>query len=198
MRIHYIANIRLPTEKAHGIQVMKMCESFADQGVSVNLIVPTRVNLDIKERNPFKYYGVRSTFDITKVSSFDPIWLWKLGRGIYIKLQSAFFMLSLSLYLLFLREKEDIIFYTRDEYLLSLLLRFSKKVVWEGHSLPRRRNSYIRHWRKCFRIVAISNGLKKDLVGLGLDGNKIFGLKPWIWLVMIITAAGFVFPRIFF
>lgn len=29
MRLIYISNARLPTEKAHGIQIMKMCEAFA-------------------------------------------------------------------------------------------------------------------------------------------------------------------------
>ena len=29
MKIVYIANARIPTEKAHGIQIMKMCEAFA-------------------------------------------------------------------------------------------------------------------------------------------------------------------------
>ena len=28
MRITYIANVRLPTEKAHGLQIMKMCEAL--------------------------------------------------------------------------------------------------------------------------------------------------------------------------
>ena len=29
MNILYLANVRLPTEKAHGAQIMKMCEAFA-------------------------------------------------------------------------------------------------------------------------------------------------------------------------
>ena len=49
MKILYIANIRLPTEKAHGIQIMKMCEAFADIGHKVELIVPWRFNF-IKNR----------------------------------------------------------------------------------------------------------------------------------------------------
>jgi len=33
MKLIYIANIRLPTEKAHGLQIMKMCEAFANYGL---------------------------------------------------------------------------------------------------------------------------------------------------------------------
>ncbi|MDP3697173.1 MAG: GxxExxY protein, partial [Candidatus Taylorbacteria bacterium] len=32
-RTLYIANLRLPTEKAYGIQIAKMCEAFADYGL---------------------------------------------------------------------------------------------------------------------------------------------------------------------
>jgi len=35
--ILYIANIRLPTEKAHGLQIVQNCEAFADAGVDVTL-----------------------------------------------------------------------------------------------------------------------------------------------------------------
>jgi hypothetical protein len=31
-KLVYIADIRLPTEKAHGIQIMEMCSAFADLG----------------------------------------------------------------------------------------------------------------------------------------------------------------------
>ena len=44
MKITYLANIRLPTEKAHGIQITKMCESFASLGHEVTLVVPDRVS----------------------------------------------------------------------------------------------------------------------------------------------------------
>ena len=44
MKILYIANIRLPAEKAHGIQIMKMWEAFADLGYGVELVVPWRFN----------------------------------------------------------------------------------------------------------------------------------------------------------
>jgi len=33
MKLIYIANARIPTEKAHGIQIMKMGEAFAKYGL---------------------------------------------------------------------------------------------------------------------------------------------------------------------
>ena len=77
MKILYIANIRLPTEKAHGIQIMKMCEAFADIGHKVELIVPWRFNFIKIE--PFEYYGVKKNFKITKLPSLDLVWLGRIG-----------------------------------------------------------------------------------------------------------------------
>jgi len=64
MKIYYLANARIPTEKAHGFQIMKMCEGFANQGVNVELIIPQRYNY-IKD-DPFKFYGIRNNFKIKK------------------------------------------------------------------------------------------------------------------------------------
>ena len=76
-KLLYIANIRLPTEKAHGIQIMKMCEAFAHEGVNVELVVPRRFNV-IKE-DPFAYYGVGKNFTTTRIPSFDLIAFGKIG-----------------------------------------------------------------------------------------------------------------------
>ena len=55
-KILYIVNVRIPTEKAHGIQIIKMCESFSDNGMDLELLLPKRIN-NIKE-NPFNYYNI--------------------------------------------------------------------------------------------------------------------------------------------
>ena len=39
MKLIYLANARIPTEKAHGRQIMKMCEAFVDAGLEVELEV---------------------------------------------------------------------------------------------------------------------------------------------------------------
>ena len=77
MKILYIATIRLPTEKAHGIQIMKTCEAFARIGHSVELVVPTRRNM--LTDNPFDYYGVERTFKITTLSVPDLVRFGRFG-----------------------------------------------------------------------------------------------------------------------
>ena len=69
MRITYITNQRMPTEKAYGVQVSKMCEAFAYSGVSVILLVPFRKN-KIKEA-PFEYYDIKENFKFKKIWAPD-------------------------------------------------------------------------------------------------------------------------------
>lgn len=140
MKVIYLANVRIPTEKAYGIQIMKMCESLALQGVEIKLIVPTRVSREFKGIDPYLYYQVRKNFKIQKIKTLDPYWLMKLPFGIYIKLQSLFFIVNIFLRYLSKKDFKEAILYTRDEYLLPVLFRLGKKVIWEVHNLPRRRN----------------------------------------------------------
>ncbi len=59
-KLTYISNSRIPTKFAYGVQIMKMCEEFANQGIEVELILPARWQ-KIKE-DPFKFYGVKKEF----------------------------------------------------------------------------------------------------------------------------------------
>src|SRR3989344_4789036 len=51
MKIYYIANARMPSEKAYGIQLAKMCEAFIEQGIEVELCIPRtlRSHISLKE-----------------------------------------------------------------------------------------------------------------------------------------------------
>ena len=66
MKLSYVADIRLPTEKAHGAQIMKTCEAFSLNGIDTELIIPWRFNR-LKD-DPFRYYNIRTKFKITKNS----------------------------------------------------------------------------------------------------------------------------------
>ncbi|MFA6428761.1 MAG: glycosyltransferase family 4 protein [Candidatus Buchananbacteria bacterium] len=179
MKILYFSNSRIPTEKAHGVQIIKMCEGFAlsgeanEQSVEVELILPTRKNQPFFGQDAYDYYQVRKNFKLVKIFSCDPVFLLKFISGLYIKVQLSFFICSLFLYLLFIKKDKETIFYTRDEYLLPLLQFFSNKVVWEAHNLPRNKRYYQKYWRRCFKIIAISKGLEDELVTLGLSGSLI-------------------------
>ncbi len=124
MKLIYIANIRLPTEKAHGIQIMEMCAAFAGCGMEVELVVARRFNL-IKD-DPFIYHDIKKNFTICKLLCLDLIGLGKFGFIIEV----VSFSLSAAIYSL---TRKDSIFYTRDASVALFLKLLGKKVAWEGH-----------------------------------------------------------------
>ena len=173
MRILYIANARIPTEKAHGIQIVKMAGSFADAGVNLELVLPTRKNQEFKNVDIHTHYDVQNNFKITKIKTFDPTFLFKFPSGTYIKIQTLLFIKSLRKYFKQAEIAQDDILYTRDQYLIPLLLKFSKNVVWEVHDLPRNKAKYARYWKKCSKVITITQGLSDELEQLGIDHEKI-------------------------
>ena len=47
MRLFYITNSTIPTEKAYGYAISKMCEQFANLGIEITLVLPK-----LKRKNP--------------------------------------------------------------------------------------------------------------------------------------------------
>lgn len=167
MRITYLANARLPTEKAHGIQISKMCESLAGSGADVELVLPKRLN-HIKA-DIFGYYGVKRNFSIKKLFCLDALSLLPIFKSIGYWIESFTFALSAGIYL---RNRAGVV-YIR-ELLDMLFLSKKHRVIWEAHHLPARANWLF--WsllKKVDKFVVITRGLKSDLMELGIAENKI-------------------------
>jgi len=176
MKIIYLANVRMPTEKAHGIQISKMCEAFGNTGIELELVLPWRFN-KMKE-DIFNYYGVKNNFKIKKIFSLDliPLNIPKICFWI----QSLSFSISVFFYLLFSTKggsafggkKTDII-YSRDSFLLFLLSFFKKNLICEIHTFP---NNFFLHkkvFKKAKNIIVITKGLKDSLIKKDIDKNKV-------------------------
>jgi len=161
-KLFYIANVRMPTEKAHGIQIAKMCEAFANQGCTVELIVPIRKTTI--PQDPFEYYSVKKNFKITKLWCLDTVsWGW---LGFWI--ESITFAKIAMLYVLFKKG----IFYTREEFLAFCLALLGKKVMWEAHM--GQRNFFVYYLiRHRVPTIVISKGLKEFYVTLGAKEEHI-------------------------
>lgn len=160
---YYIANIRLPTEKAHGIQIMNMCSAFARSGQEVTLLVPRRKN-HIKE-NPFSYYGVSKNFKIEKLPTIDLFGSSHLG----FLLQSVVFALKSFVYL---ATHSRGVVYSRDELPLLFASFFGGENIWEVH-MPRYNMLAKILLRRIKKIVAISQGLKDFYITKGFLQKSI-------------------------
>lgn len=168
MKILYIENIRLPTEKAHGIQIMKMCEAFADLGHEVVLFVPCRKNTI--QTDPFEFYGIKKIFTIKRVWVPNIIFLGKIGfyiQTLYFSEVSAQFLYSY---------KPELV-YSREERILVNLIFIAKNIIWESH-----RGS----WNLAAKIISrfakkmavISRGLKDFYIGKKSELSRKIVLLP--------------------
>ncbi len=169
MKIIYISNSRIPTEKANGFQIMKMCEAFSNAGIEIELWLPKRLN-QIKE-NTFSYYNIKETFSIKKIPVIDIMPLEKILGPIVSWIESISFSISMLFYLSKNRAAE--IIYSRDQFTGWFLSFFNRKFIYEIHSFPKNFNWHKRLWKKAYFIIAITQGLKNLLIKHGIDSEKI-------------------------
>jgi len=163
MKLTYVANMRLPTEKAHGVQIMKMCEAFAREGVEVELIVPRRRN-NLKN-DPFEYYGVDRVFSIKTLPTVDLVGIIpRLGLWIEATVFSFFLIF-------YLRGRKEII-YSRDNISLYFLSFFFSHLFWESHVGSW--NFVVRRVvKKVDGIISITEGGKNFIVEKGVSPDEV-------------------------
>jgi len=167
MKIVYITKARLPTEKAHGYQICKMCEEFSNRGVEIELWAPERGN-DIKA-DIFSFYGLNNNFKIKKIKSFDFFRYWRyLGKASFW-LQGF----SLGLKLLFTPADKEAIIYTRDPEIGWIFSLRGYRTVFEAHSWPESKTWLYKLLIKRTKIVTITRSLGELLVQAGLENNNI-------------------------
>lgn len=154
--------MRLPTEKAHGLQIMKMCDAFTRHGARVTLFVPRRFN-HIKD-DPFEYYAVPKSFKIVRLPCLD-----------FLSVSASwpvFWMLSLSFYfsvwLFSLFHKFDFI-YSRD----ALAGLFFNDIIFEAHSLPKKNWLSKKIWPRIKRFVVLTSFIKERLIKEGISESAI-------------------------
>ncbi len=171
MKLLYIANIRLPTEKAHGLQIVQNCEAFADAGAVVTLWVARRVNTPELRgvRDIWAHYGVRRNFALRRLPCIDLLPLVpdrsdRLAQVIFL-LQLWTFSLVALLGALFTRS--DVI-YSRDETILLLLslIKPRRALAYEAHTLAQGRYGRAlqrRVVRRVGQVFAVTRKLGDDL-----------------------------------
>jgi len=170
MKMIYLVNARIPTEKAHGVQIMKMCQAFQKAGLDIELVVAKRLNPGFKNISPFDYYGISQRFPIKKLWLIDVVG-WRFLGVFSVLIPNITFALSAFFHLLF--KKADII-YSRDEFSLFLLSFFKDNLALEVHVFPQSKLFlYKRIFKRVKKIIVINNRLKELIVGLGIDPDKV-------------------------
>lgn len=168
MKMIYIANHRLPTEKAYGIQMAKMAEAFSGLGIKITLVAPFRLS---RERGSvFKYYGLKRSFKFKRIWTPD---FYLPGRLDKIAFHIKSFISAFILAFYALTNEPDIVF-SRDEMPLYLLSFFCDGLIFEAHKFSEKRFFFYKRFKKVkIKIIAISGGIKKELEKFGFDPNNI-------------------------
>lgn len=177
MKILYVEPIRLPTEKAHGIQIMEMCAAFKRRGADVELVVSDR-KTPIAE-DPFEYYNVRERFTITRLPSPDLINFGPIGFWLFLVI---FAMRALR----YARLSGADIVYTRTPAVAKLFSkRYRGAIVWEvhaRHTMPRK------VLEKLSLVVPITHGLSRWYETQGVPSARLHVAPDGVNLASIESA----------
>jgi len=141
MKLIYITNTRLPSEKANSYQSMQMCYSFSKVFNEVELWTGKARNTKELEKvkDVFKYYNVEKTFFIRKFFQFDSKFLFNINEFTWANLRDFIFSINACLSLIKYKNSPETVVYTRVWYILYVFLFFKKvglvnnKIFFESH-----------------------------------------------------------------
>ena len=171
----YAANNRLPTEKAHGLQIAQMCEAFAQAGYTVTLVAPRRINTaEMRAAGSlWAHYGVDPVFAFRRLPALDLFPIFPRWRIAFVA-QTITFALALAVWLL--RRRADVL-YTRDLFLAAwlALIRPRTPLVYEAHALHRSRagRAIERFVVRRAHVVALTAHLADRLRAQGADRVQV-------------------------
>ena len=164
-KIVVIFNNRLPTERAHGFQIVKMCEELASAGKSVELVIPKSKN-KIKE-NIFSYYGVKNNFKVKE------LWALNLFFGdITYRVRYFTFLISLFFY----KISDSTVYLTRNPEVVFLISIRKGKIIFENHNwyeTEKKIKKNLALVKNAFGFITTSEIIKKEFVNKGVNADKI-------------------------
>lgn len=144
---------RFPSEKAASLFAAKSCESFADTGMNVTLLVPRRVGR-VKEV-PFDYYGVHKNFKIVYLPTLDFLNL-RIFQALAFQIGFLVFSVSCFLYLIFKAKRTDII-YSNESLPVLLSSFYFPNTLYEVHDFPEHKLWFYKVLFRMVRHILVTN-----------------------------------------
>ena len=185
MKILYLANIRIPSEKGETLQIVKMCDALSrvrirthmqrnaprDRNMDVELIIPKRINKTLKNKNPYTYFGVHESFVIRKLATIDLMPLRKYVGKFAYRLNYWLFIKAAVRHA---KTHTPDIIYSRDWRIINKLANSGAKLVYELHDFREQdADGYKSVVATGAHIVVITKGLKAKLVDIGISEEYI-------------------------
>jgi glycosyltransferase involved in cell wall biosynthesis len=180
VRLIYLANNRIPSEKANSLQIMQMCRAFQQEGAEIRLVVPHRMQPKVMRTvaDPFAYYGLPDRFPIVRLPCVDALEVAPSRlQPVAFALQSSTFCLSVAGYLA--SHRADL-YYSRDPLSTLLLGRapgsVRSRAVYEAHTFPKpgpRQQAHVDSIARMRGVVCITRGLADEYEALGIPRSRI-------------------------
>jgi glycosyltransferase involved in cell wall biosynthesis len=169
MRIAYCTNVRLPTERAHGHQVARVCDALTQIGHVVTVFAPFRVNTVTQDFHAF--HGADARVQMRHLGRFDPIDKAWLPRAVQLPVLNI--QLRRALAKALAAGNFDVL-YTRTPALLATLLNTGIRTVLELHAIPRRhQRMFVRQCNRCALVVCLTSPMRDALVALGVEAARV-------------------------
>jgi glycosyltransferase involved in cell wall biosynthesis len=188
MKVWYVANARLPTEKAHGYQILQMGQAFAEAGAAVELLHPARVNTPALRAvtDVDAYYGLRTPVPRRTLPCSDWLQLVTVTAPFLRGLAPAAFRRQQRTFAAAAAEvlhavPGDAVIYLRSVDLCELLLErlpavHAEQMFIELHHLPedaRRLERQLRTLRRVLGIISLTRAMAETLAEHGLPAERI-------------------------
>ena len=168
MRIAYCTNVRLPSERAHGHQVARVCDALAALGHEVEIFVPQRRN-SIQD-DYWTFHKADRRVQLTYLGKFDPI-DWPIPKFLQLFLLNFQFTISICKKL---QMQKTAIIYTRSPALLSTLLKTKIPVALELHTLPKRgRSRFAALCNRCALVICLTTPMRSELLSWGVEPGRV-------------------------
>ncbi len=171
-----LSNARLPSERAQSLQVVQAACAFARAGVSTTLLHARRRRTPALPagQDVFSHYGAPSGPRAELVALPCSDWIDAVPRALQFlpaRVQELTFSRNAARFVL--RERRQAAVLSREIEAARMLLRGGHRCVFlELHRVPggRARRAWLSEVARSARgILAISEGVRSDLVDLGLD-----------------------------
>jgi len=167
-KLVYITNNPMPTGRAYGNQMVKLCEAFADSGINTELIYLGAENTD--KREFFGHFGAKDNFILTPVSFFNFLRLERYIGRLSFYLQGLMFLARLS----FLKIDKGAVIYTRHPEIAWLMGSRGFAVYYEDHGgINKNGYLFLKFLKRANGIVAINGFIKNEFVKKGIDPGKV-------------------------
>jgi glycosyltransferase involved in cell wall biosynthesis len=169
MKIIYVENVRIPSERAHAYQIVQTCAWFARLGHEVVLVNPDRAD----DADVFRAFEIeKDVFQHIRLSRLDPLaWEWFPFKKIAYAIQRWSFTRSLKAWAA--AQTADV-WYTRDPAMVDVLRDKKRRFALELHDRP---DYSPQRWERVkphiSSFITITRGLADELEKQGIEAARI-------------------------